>query len=117
MRKDSSDNITEEKRSEPRSTKLKDYRVEIKFVGEPIYQFKVADVSTKGAGLLINDNSAFLKMIEVGQIVDVNFISPKGSNPTGMYKVEIRHITKMEKGKYNGHRLVGILILGSLNQS
>ena len=117
MRKDSSVSITQEKRCELRSTKLKDYRVEIKFIGEPIYQFKVTDVSTKAAGLLINDNSAFLKMIEVGQIVDVNFISPKGSNPTGMYKVEIRHITKMEKGKYNGHRLVGILILGSLNQS
>jgi hypothetical protein len=111
MYKNSSDSITQEKRSEPRSTKLRDYRVEIKFVGEPIYQFRVIDVSTKGAGLLINDNSAFLKMIKVGQIVDVNFISPKGSNPTGIYKAEIRHITKMEKGKYNGHRLVGILIL------
>jgi hypothetical protein len=111
MQKDASDSITTEKRSEPRSTKLRDYRVEIKFVGEPIYQFRVIDVSTKGAGLLINDNSAFLKMIKVGQIVDVNFISPKGSNPTGIYKAEIRHITKMNKGRYNGHRLVGILIL------
>jgi hypothetical protein len=117
MYKNSSDSITQEKRSELRSTKLRDYRVEIKFVGEPIYQFKVADVSTKGAGLLINDSSAFLKLIEIGQIVDVNFISPKGSNPSGMYKVEIRHITKIDKGRYNGHRLVGILILESLNQS
>jgi hypothetical protein len=111
MRKDSSDSITQEKRSEPRSTKLRDYRVEIKLVGEPIYQFKVTDVSTKGAGLLINDNSGFLKMIEVGQIMDVNFISPKGLKPKGMYKAEIRHITKMDKGRYKGHRLVGILIL------
>jgi hypothetical protein len=117
MRKDSSDSITEEKRSEPRSTKLRDYRVEIKLVGEPIYQFKVTDVSTKGAGLLINDNSAFLNMIEIGQILDLNFISPQGLKPTGMYKVEIRHITKMNKGRYNGHRLVVILILESLNQS
>ena len=117
MHKDSSEIVTEEKRSEPRSTNLRDYRVEIKFVGEPIYQFKVTDVSTKGAGLLINDNSAFLKMIEVGLILNVNFISPQGLNPTGMHKVEIRHITKMDKGKYKGHRLVGILILESLNQS
>ena len=117
MRKDSSDRITQEKRRESRSTKLKDYRVEIKFVGEPIYQFRVTDVSTKGASLLINDNSALLKMIEVGQIVDVNFISPQGLNPSGMYKVEIRRITKMDKGRYSGHRLVGILILESLNQS
>jgi len=56
-------------------------------------------------------------MIEVDQIVDVNFISPKGLNPTGMYKAEIRHITKIHKGRYNGHRLVGIPILESLNQS
>lgn len=117
MRKDFSESIAKEKRSEPRSTKLKDYRVEIKLVAEPIYQFRVTDVSTKGAGLLINDNSAFLKMIEVGQIVNVNFISPKGSNPNGMYKVEIKHITKVETGRYKGHRLVGILILKSLNQS
>jgi len=117
MQEESSDSITQEKRSEPRSTNLRDYRVEIKFVGEPIYQFRVTDVSTKGAGLLLTDNSAFLKMIEVGQIVDVNFISPQGLNPTGMYKAEIRHITKMNKGRYNGHRLVGIHILESLNQS
>ena len=117
MYKNSSDSITQEKRSELRSTKLRDYRVEIKFVGEPIYQFKVADVSTKGAGLLINDNSAFLKLIEIGQIIDANFISPHGSYPTGMYRSEIRHITKMDKGKYKGHRLVGILILEALNQS
>ena len=111
MRIDLSDSITQEKRSESRSTKLKDYRVEIKLIGEPIYQFKVTDVSTKGAGLLINANSGFLKMIGVGQIVDVNFISPQGLNPTGMHRVEIRHITKIDKGRYNGHRLVGILIL------
>ena len=117
MRKDSSESITEEKRSEPRSTKLRDYRVEIKFVGEPIYQFRVTDVSTKGAGLLINDNSGFLKMIEVGQIVDVNFISPQGSTPTGMHKVKIIHVTKRDKGRYKGHRLVGILMLENMNQS
>jgi len=51
MQKNASDSITTEKRSEPRSTKLRDYRVEIKFVGEPIYQFRVTDVSTKGAGV------------------------------------------------------------------
>ena len=117
MCKDLSDNIAKEKRGEPRSTKIRDYRIEIKLIGEPIYQFKVTDVSTKGAGLLINDNSAFLKMIEVGQIVDANFISPHGSNPTGMYKVEIRHITKIGEGKYKGHRLVGIFILEDLNHS
>jgi hypothetical protein len=48
-------------------------------VGEPIYQFRVINVSTKGAGILIQDDSAFLNMIEVGQIVDVNCIGSKES--------------------------------------
>lgn len=117
MKKKSSKSITKEKRVEPRFPRLRNYRVEIKLVGEPIYQFKVTDVSTKGAGLLVNKNSGFLKMIEVGQVLDVNFISPKGSDPSGMYKVEIRHMTKMDKGKYKELRLVGIRILDKLKPS
>ncbi|MBL0715370.1 MAG: PilZ domain-containing protein [Desulfosarcina sp.] len=115
MSKNSSEGTLKEKRVEPRSTKPKNYRIEIKLVGEPMYQFKVTDVSTTGAGLLINKNSRFLKIIAVGQILDVNFISPQDSNPSGMYKVEIRHITKMDKGRYRGLQRVGILIQESLN--
>jgi len=117
MRKKTSESFTEEKRVEPRATRFKNYRVEIKFVGTPIYQFKVNDVSVKGAGLLVNGKSGFLKMIEVGQMVDANFISPQGSNPSGMYKVEIRHITKTDGGRYKGFRLVGIQIREKLSPS
>jgi hypothetical protein len=85
-------------------------------VGEPIYQFRVINVSTKGAGILIQDDSAFLNMIEVGQIVDVNFISPEGSNPSGMYTAEIKHITKTYKTKRQGQRLIGISMLKKLDQ-
>ena len=114
MQKDSPKNITKEKRADARLTKLRNYRIEIKFVGEPIYQFRVINVSTKGAGLLIKDDSAFLKMIEVGQIVNVDFISPEGSSPSGIYRAEIKHITKLDKQGHKGHRLVGISILKKL---
>jgi len=117
MRKYSSESIAEEKRVEPRATRFKSYRIEIKFLGTPIYQFKVRDVSLKGAGLLVSENSDFLKMIEVGQTVDANFLSPQGSNPSGMYKVEIRHISRIDKGRYKKFRLVGISIREKLNQS
>lgn len=117
MRKKLSERITEEKRVEPRATRFNNYRIEIKLVGTPIYQFKVNDVSVKGAGLLVNENSGFLKMIEVGQTVDANFISPQGSNPSGMYKAEIRHITPTDGGRYKGFRLVGIQIQERLNPS
>jgi len=111
MQSDSTNNIADEKRSEPRRAKLRNYRIEIKFVGEPIYQFRVINVTAKGAGLLIKDDSAFLKMIEVGQIVEADFISPDGMAPSGLYKAEIKHITKLDMQKHRGHRLVGLSIL------
>ena len=103
-----------ERRSEPRSDKLRNYRIEIKFVGEPVYQFRVRDVSTRGAGILVKADSAFLNMVEVGQILEVNFISPRGSAPSGFYKAEIEHISDLDQGRYKGHRLVGISILEKL---
>jgi len=109
--------ISVERRSEPRSDKLRDYRIEIKFVGEPVYQFRVRDVSTKGAGILVKDDSAFLKLIEVGQILEVNFISPMGSAPNGFYEAEVEHISDLDEGRSKGHRLVGISILQRLTDT
>ena len=107
--------MTGEKRARPRSIELKNYRIEIKLIDQPIYQFRVTDVSTKGAGLLILADSFFLNMIKIGQIVNANFISPKGSNPSGMYKTEIKHITKPQKGMNKGHCLVGVSILKKIS--
>ena len=115
MQKDLPKNIAKDKRSEPRKAKLRNYRIEIKFVGKPIYQFRVINVTTKGAGLLIKDNSAFLKMIDVGQIVEADFISPEGTAPSGIYKAEIKHITKLDNQDHQGHRLVGLSILKKLD--
>ena len=115
MQKESQKNIAKEKRSEPKRAKLSNYRIEIKFIGKPIYQFRVINVTVKGAGLLIKDDSAFLKMIEVGQIVKANFISPEGTAPSGLYKTEIKHITKLDKKENRGHQLVGLSILKKLN--
>jgi hypothetical protein len=111
MQKDSPNTIAKEKRSEPRRAKLRNYRIEIKFVGKPIYQFRVINVTAKGAGLLIKDDSAFLKMIKVGQIVEADFISPEGTDPSGLYKAEIKHITKLDMQEHKGHQLVGLSIL------
>ena len=104
-----------ERRAKHRRTQLRNYRVEIKLIGAPIYQFRVKDVSSDGAGILIKEDSKFLSMIEVGQIVDADFISPKGTDPSGNYRVEIRHITKPNKGKVKGHFLVGLSILEKLD--
>ena len=111
MKRDLTNNISKEKRSESRRAKLRNYRIEIKFVGHPIYQFRVINVTAKGAGLLIKDDSAFLKMIEIGKIVEANFISPEGITPSGLYQAEIKHMTKLDTQEHRGHHLVGLSIL------
>ena len=115
MNKELPEKMTGDKRVEPRLNEIRNYRVEIKLIGEPIYQFRVVEVSNKGAGLLVKDDSDFLNMIKVNQLVDANFISPKGAKPSGMYKTEIKHITKPAQDSNKGHCLVGISILKKLN--
>jgi hypothetical protein len=111
MHKVSKSKMLKERRTDPRRTTLRNYRIEIKLIGEPIYQFRVKDVSSKGAGLLVKDDSGFLSLIEVGQIVDTEFISPDRTDPNGNYKAEIKHITKPNNGINEGHCLVGLSIL------
>ena len=106
-----------ERRARSRRTVLRNYRVEIKLIGAPIYQFRLHDESSVGAGILIKEDSKFLSMIEVGQIVDADFFSSDGAGPTGNYRVEIRHITKPNKGKNKGHFLVGLKILEKIDHS
>ena len=115
MQRDLTNNVAKEKRSESRRAKLRNYRIEIKFVGHPIYQFRVINVTAKGAGLLIKDDSAFLKMIEVGKIVEADFISPESTTPSGLYQAEIKHITKLDTQEHRGHHLVGLSILKKLD--
>ena len=115
MKKDQKIVRLKERRAWPRRTQLRNYRVEIKLIGEPIYQFRVSDVSIQGARLLIKEDSEFLNLIEVGQIVDADFISPTGKTPSGPYNVEIKHITKPAAGGHRGHRLVGGSIVEKLD--
>jgi hypothetical protein len=111
MHEESKNNVSTERRADLRRIRLRNYRIEIKLLGEPIYQFRVTDVSSTGAGLLVKEDSGFLGLIEVGQIVDTEFISPDGTEPAGNYRAEIIHITKPTNGINEGHCLVGLLIL------
>jgi len=109
--------IIREKRSEQRHATSRCYRIEIKLVGVPIYQFRLINVTDKGASILIKDDSDFLSMIKVDEIIDVTFISPEDAHPSGRYKTKFKHISELNKSNYNGHRLVGISILEKLDQN
>ena len=45
------------------------------------------------------------------------FISPNGSNPSGKYQIQVKHISELNNKMYKGHRLVGISMLKKLDQT
>ena len=101
-----------EKRSEHRKILDQYYSVEFSISSMlPVHQFKVRDVSPSGVGILVNESSAVLDHLEVGDVLEMKY-NPKSSSDLPEYlRTEIRHITKLEKGQYRGHYLVGMLIL------
>jgi len=103
-----------EKRSEPRKILDQYYSVEFSISSTlPVHQFKVRDVSPSGIGILLNESSAVLNHLEVGNVLEMKYNPSNSSDLPEYLKTEIRHITKIEQGQFKGHYLVGMLILGS----
>ena len=105
-----------EKRSEERAFPTGVHGAEIKLTGIPLYQFKLKDISDKGASLLVKEDSAMVNHLEVGQFVNVKFHSDAGTDSDGYFESEIKHITKIEEGRYKGHYLVGVVLLEEIIQ-
>ena len=103
-----------EKRSESRDIVDKFYSVEFSLKGmDFVYQFKIWNMSTKGMCVLIKDDSAVLKHLKEGDVMDMKYYSSDALSPTEHLQTEIRHITKDEEGRFKGHVLVGLSIVGN----
>ena len=102
---------TAESRSEPRTVPDQFDSVEFSISKQdPIFQFRVRDVSPSGIGILIKSGSKALDYLKVGQVIDMKY-NPEDSNGlSDEMKTEIRHITYLEDGRYRGQYLVGLLI-------
>jgi len=104
-----------DRRLEPRATRLSNHRAEFKFIGVPVYQLKVRDLSAKGAGIVARADSNFLKMVQIGQQLDVNLISHgESAGPSGHYKSRIEHVSELKEGRFRGHMVVGLALLKRL---
>ena len=103
-----------EKRSEPREILDKFYSVEFALKGiDFVYQFKIWNISSKGMCVLIKEDSDVLKHLKAGDIVDMKYYTSDSLAPTEHLQTEIRHITKDDEGRFKGHCLVGLSILGN----
>jgi hypothetical protein len=101
-----------ERRSESRKVVDDYYSVEFNLSRElPVHQFRVRDMSPLGLGILVNESSEVLKRLTVGDALEMKFNPINGSDAAECLKTEIRHITRMDKGRFRGHYLVGIQIL------
>jgi hypothetical protein len=100
-----------EKRLEKRAFPKGFHGAEIKLIGIPLYQFKLKDISDNGASLLVKENSSMINNLGIGQSLKIKFYSDDHPELNGYFESEIKHITKIEKGRYKGHYLVGVQIL------
>lgn len=101
-----------DKRSEPRPFVNKYYSVQFCIPGLPsIYQFRLRDMSSKGLGFLIREDSAVAKHLKVGDIVDMKYCLADSYDPPDTIRTRICHMTKCDEEKFRGHYLVGLQIL------
>ena len=105
-----------DKRSGKRVFRAGFHVAEIKLIGIPLYQFKLKDISENGVSLLVNGNSAIIDHLEVGQSLKIKLHSDTHAGLNGYFDSEIKHITKMDKGRYKKHYLVGLKILEKLSR-
>ena len=84
---------------------------EIKLTGVPLYQFKLKDISDNGASILVKDNSAIINHLAVGQSLKIKYHANSRPDLNGYFESKIKHITKIEEGRYKGHYLVGVRIM------
>ncbi len=107
--------VTEKKTGENRSeqrTILDQYRsVEFSLSKQdPIFQFRVRDVSPSGMGILVNEGSMALKYLKVGRMFDMKYNPENPKESPEQMETEIRHITRINNGRYRGHYLVGLAV-------
>ena len=103
-----------ERRAGARSSRQRNYNVEVRMVGYPVYQFKIQDVSEHGLGMIVRPDSNFLKQIEVGKEIQMRLISQTDAHPPGHYRAVIEHISTLEKGPFKSHLIIGIRLVERL---
>ncbi len=102
-----------EKRSEQRTVVDQYYSVDFSVGNEShLYQFKIWNLSEKGMCLLVKEDSAAMNHINTGDIVKMKYYRADSSSPGKYLKTKIIHISKDEEGRFKGHHVVGIQILG-----
>ncbi len=102
---------TPDRRNETRSEAERYYSVQFttKDLGS-YYQFKLWNISPKGMCILVKEGSEVLKHIKVGETIEMTYYMTDVHMGQEQLNTQIKHITKSEGGRFQGHFLVGLSI-------
>ena len=105
-------NESVEKRSESRTELDKYHSVEFDLADLGArYQFKIWNMSSRGMCLLVREDSDVVKCLQVGDTLDMKYYTSDASLPPENLTTQIKHVTKEDEGRFQGHYLVGLFIL------
>lgn len=101
-----------ERRSEIRSEAERFYSVQFTTKGlGSFYQFKLWNLSANGMCILVGEESKVLNHLQQDDIIKMTYYPADAQKGYEALKTKIRHITKNENGRFQGHFLVGLSIL------
>ncbi len=101
-----------DRRSEERSLAERYYSVQFTTNGlASFYQFKLWNISTKGLCILVKEGSEVLNHLAVGDTIEMTYYMADGQGGQENFQTQIKHITKSEDGRFQGHFLVGLSII------
>ena len=103
---------TPERRSETRAAADRYYSVQFTTSGlASYYQFKLWNISSSGMCILVKEGSEVLNHLKVGNEIAMTYYLTDTQGVHENLKTEIKHITKNDNGKFQGHYMVGLSIL------
>jgi hypothetical protein len=100
-------------KSEPKKEVDRSYRVEFSVDGLHIaYQFRIWNKSSNYMCFLVKENSGLVPQLKVGDLLSLKCYYTDAYFPSEYLETEIQHITKKDEGRFKGHYVVGLEILG-----
>ena len=112
MNNDHSSDDCSERRSEARSLAEKYYSVQFTAKGlSSFYQFKLWNISASGLCILVKEDSEILPHLKIHDVIEMTYYLADGQGANEMLQTQIKHITKNEDGRFQGHYLIGLSIL------
>jgi hypothetical protein len=101
-----------ERRAETRAAADRYYSVQFTTKSlASFYQFKLWNISSSGLCILVKEGSEVLNHLKVDDEIEMTYYLTGTQGAHENLKTQIKHITKNDSGKFQGHFMVGLSIL------